>query len=201
LDIRHKRRRRNCSEFSGSEISLSKFSGYESDSSFSDMSSLHGAETIEAKDVEIIKIEKKESFETAEEFPENVQNPQIKRRLSNDAETNGSTIDTNSNLCLNKDTNLMNAPVKDEADATENAVINNSTEKVPEKSIILDIMKQTFNDTFEEKEDKEKRLSKARNVKQKVGTVSTTSFYNRSASMKNEKDGEAAPREESPAPV
>ncbi|XP_044255471.1 uncharacterized protein LOC123005682 isoform X2 [Tribolium madens] len=145
LDITHKRRRRNYSEFSGSE--MSKFSGYESDSSFSDLSSVHGAENPETKDVESVKKEKKEEVE---ENPDEVP-AAVKRSFS----TDHNFTDTNSNLCLNKD----NVPIKNERDVMESFASAPSS-KVPEKSIILDIMKQAFNDPFEDKEEKKKKSGK-----------------------------------------
>ncbi|RZC37265.1 uncharacterized protein BDFB_004147 [Asbolus verrucosus] len=187
LDIKHKRRRRNCSEFSGSEMSLSKFSGYESDSSFSDMSSLHGAENTEPKDIEHIKSESKENYEVPEEFSEN--HVKIKRSLSTDVDTNAQVVtdftDTNSNLCMNvnKENDTPETPIKVE-DISETVVVSPS-EKVPEKSIILGIMKQTFNDTFEENHDKDRKYLKPKTVK-KPETVSPDSFYGKSTEMRGE---------------
>lgn len=140
LDMTHKRRRRNYSEFSGSEMSLSRFSGYESDSSFSDLSSVHGAENPENKEIESIKREKIEEI------------PAIKRSLSTENDTNNQNFtDTNSNLCINKENT---APVKNEPDLLTENIASTPSSKVPEKSIILDIMKQAFNDSFEDKDDK-----------------------------------------------
>ncbi|XP_008191771.2 uncharacterized protein east isoform X1 [Tribolium castaneum] len=140
LDITHKRRRRNYSEFSGSE--MSKFSGYESDSSFSDLSSVHGAENPETKDMDGIKKEKIEDDGNP---------PAVS------AETDHNFTDTNSNLCLNKDVS-----VKDERDVLD-SMPSAPSSKVPEKSIILDIMKQAFNDPFEE--DKQKKKTSVEDVK------------------------------------
>ncbi|XP_063911022.1 uncharacterized protein East isoform X2 [Zophobas morio] len=188
VETAYKRRKRNCSEFSGSEVSVSKLSGYESDSSFSDLSSIHGAENTEHKDVENIKPEKKDSFDGNEEFSDSVQITKKRRTLSNEAESNSQNManftDTNSNLCLN---NKENTPIKCEDEVIEATTVSPSS-KVPDKSIILDIMKQAFNDTFDEKEDKERKLTKQKNVKQKLDTVSTESFYNKTADVKDEEE-------------
>lgn len=120
LDIDRKRRRL-CSDLS--EISGSKLSGYESDSSFSDMASSHGTENPDVKDLE------SKLFEDTE----------VKPLLKNSCDVeNGpnslSMIDTNSNVCTSNlnDDKITLIPIE-------------TNSKVPEKSIILDIMKKTFN--------------------------------------------------------
>ncbi|KAJ8984567.1 hypothetical protein NQ317_006029 [Molorchus minor] len=152
LDTGIRKRRRLCSDLSGSEMSVSR-SGYESDSSFSDMASLPGGENNDSKDLDT-KLIPKEAFETE---PDTLIPAAVKRSSSSDTATNGPSnithVDTNSNLCddLNPvDMNLNDKAVKVEQVEQDTAFVNPSV-KVPEKSIILDIMKQTFNDVNEDK--------------------------------------------------
>lgn len=149
LDIT-KRRKRNYSDLSGSEMSVSKFSGYESDSSYSDLSSLHGAENPEqtTKDTDMIKTENQETTEELPLVSPDLDCNSLKRSISTENERVETIMDTNSNLYLelnSKDTEIS-ACVKSE----EPASISPSL-KVPDKSIILDIMKQTFNDSLEDR--------------------------------------------------
>ncbi|XP_023017565.2 enhanced adult sensory threshold isoform X1 [Leptinotarsa decemlineata] len=119
LDSSSKKRKRLCSDLSGSEMSFSKMSGYESDSSFSDLSSIHGTESNDPKDLDSTKSQQSASSDTAQNGP--IDNLDI--------------IDTNSNVCkdfnLNKPT--VNSEVKDDV-------------VLPDKDALLDIMKQAFND-------------------------------------------------------
>ncbi|XP_018572639.1 uncharacterized protein LOC108912008 isoform X2 [Anoplophora glabripennis] len=154
LDTENKKRRRLCSDLSGSEMSVSKLSGYESDSSFSDLASLHGGENNDSKDVDMKCVNAKEVF-----APESdVAIPAlIKRTASSETAANGPNenirlIDTNSNLCNNLNVNPVDINLNDKKEikqeVSEDSTLYsiNPSIKVPEKSIILDIMKQTFND-------------------------------------------------------
>lgn len=174
LDIEYKRRKRLCSDLSGSELSVSKVSGYDSDSSISDMSSLHGIESSDVKDTTEVKKEvdgdivKNNTFQAV-----------IKADISNnDLPKNNpqENMDTNSNLCSDikppavikdqKEPQVDNQ-IKEADIVFENLAVSEST-KVPDKSIILNIMKQTFNsettannNTEEAATDKEKRTTRA----------------------------------------
>lgn len=151
LDTEIKRRRRLCSDLSGSELSVSKLSGYESDSSYSDLASLHGTENVEGK----------EAVPVPEDIENKVFNPASIKRSNSETAENG-PIDTNSNVChaentvdinLNDkkpDIGMLQTP-KSEIESNENVDLSPSF-KVPEKSIILDIMKQTFNETVTDTE-------------------------------------------------
>ncbi|XP_060530364.1 uncharacterized protein LOC132704402 isoform X2 [Cylas formicarius] len=110
-----KRRRRLCSD-----LSSSKLSEYDSDSSFSDMASLHGSEPSNNKELDNLLDE----YSIAEQKP--------KTPLAVMTVT-----DTNSNLCGGL-TTQVDPPV---------AMVVSPSSKVPDKGLILDIMKQTFNDT------------------------------------------------------
>lgn len=189
LDCGYRKRRRLCSDYSGSEISISK-SGYESDSSFSDLASLHGAENSDNFDCK---------SDVKKDFPElsPVQNHDnaslkgtkiestIKRSLSMEVSAENPIdqnlpakggIDTNSNVC-DTESKLDVTKVDEHSDnpntpATDAIKIEDSSEymdttvcpsaKVPEKSIILDIMKQTFNNDVNNYElDKDKRATRS----------------------------------------
>lgn len=141
LDTDVKKRRRLCSDLSGSEMSVSKLSGYESDSSFSDLASSHGAENIDV-DLAIKSHSFKESFdEGAAEVATTVTEDMSCKKIE--------IIDTNSNVC----NNLNKLELK-----TENIEVTHETEdtemEVSEKSVILDIMKQAFNETVGDKSPK-----------------------------------------------
>ncbi|KAJ8912657.1 hypothetical protein NQ315_012733 [Exocentrus adspersus] len=154
LESETRKRKRLCSDLSGSEMSVSKLSGYESDSSFSDLASLHGGETNDSKDAESKCLDSKEALVgEADDLP--VVPAAIKRTASCETATSGPNdtirlIDTNSNLCNNVipvDINRNDKEIKQEAEMEEDTSFSmNPSIKVPEKSIILDIMKQTFND-------------------------------------------------------
>lgn len=137
LESDGRKRRRLCSDLSGSEMSVSKLSGYESDSSFSDLASSHGADN---NDAELVKSSSfKESFEdTSNEVSTSV-------KESEDC-TKVEMIDTNSNVCnnLNKE-ELKPENIELSHDDGDSKI------KAPEKSIILDIMKQTFNEVVSNK--------------------------------------------------
>lgn len=136
-----RRRRRNYSEYSGSEKSFPK-SEYESDSSISDMSSLHGAEQND-KDTENIK---PEIIESCDESVVKIEKPKIRKSRSH--ESNNFT-DTNSNLYV-KETKTSS---KNEEFLLQLTGVSPSLE-MPQKSMILDIMKQTFNVIFDAKDVK-----------------------------------------------
>lgn len=168
LDTQYKRRKRLCSDFSGSELSVSKASGYDSDSSFSDMSSLHGTESSDVKESDV----KKEELDGDSVKNNTFQTVNISDGFSRQEES----MDTNSNLCedikpppLIKDQKEFQCDnqIKETDTVFENLAISPSI-KVPDKSIILNIMKQTFNfdntannNTEETTADKEKRTTRA----------------------------------------
>ncbi|GLV35255.1 enhanced adult sensory threshold [Carabus blaptoides fortunei] len=243
LDSEYKKRRRLCSEYSGSEIS--KCSGYlsESDSSYSDLASVQengGNDTDSPPKEELTKSDllKKEILEsiksqtsTSPEVSE-IQNLNIKQistkftailKRSLSTETSqisesllnddvkpkleisaNSFTDTNSNdvklaeiksesIGVNAidadvktedmkcDTNTLMKVEKLDEDQQKIAdkIASSPSEKVPEKSLILDQMKQTFNDFTEESERRATRSSR-RHLKldeEKTETVSTAKFY------------------------
>ncbi|CAH1183261.1 unnamed protein product [Ceutorhynchus assimilis] len=105
-----KRRKRVHSDLSGSEIA-SKLSGYESDSSYSDMASLHDG------------------------------NKDIDSLLMDESSNAPTQIDTNSNVC---------------------------DSKMPEKNLLLDIMKQAFNDMGNDKLPVEKPCTSASTEEQEL---------------------------------
>lgn len=201
LDIQYKRRRRLCSDLSGSELSVSKVSGYDSDSSFSDLSSLHGTESSDVKDTET----KKEEMEgdcTVKNVIENVSQGGPKTNISNELPKNGATeTDTNSNLYSDVKPAALTVKEpqgdnqnKDESATFENLAVSPSL-KVPDKSIILNIMKQTFNFTEtsassaeESSVDKEKRATRASTRKSgrtvDDGAMTASKFYGNSESSK-----------------
>lgn len=163
LDAETRKRKRQCSDYSGSEIS--KNSGYDSDSSFSDLSSVQGSENADVDSI------KKECLE-----PTDIK---IKRSLSTDS-SNGipevKKFDTNSNLCVkNEEKSEDFKPILTESDYVESVTVSPST-KVPEKSLILDIMKQTFNDVCKE-EDKKKIKEENRGSLSESEGMSTAQFY------------------------
>ncbi|XP_045480002.1 uncharacterized protein LOC123684682 isoform X2 [Harmonia axyridis] len=134
LDDRRKKRRL-CSEVVGSEVS--KLSGYDSDSSFSDLVPLSGAE-IDLKSVEV----KKEQIENHTNL---TLSANIRKSLS--VENQSYCTDSNSNLCddpsVQENKNIEN--LKQVTMLNEDLYPNPSA-KVPEKLLILDIMKQNFNE-------------------------------------------------------
>lgn len=210
LDLQFKRRRRLCSDFSGSELSVSKVSGYDSDSSFSDMSSLHGTESSDVKEIETKKEDADgEVFVKTDDTFQAV----IKSNISNEPSKNGisENTDSNSNVCNDIKTTTAGTPflkdqkesqgdnhskqdatVKiDSTDSFEDIAVSPSL-KVPEKSIILNSMKQTFNysdstannNSEESNSDKEKRATRAstrKNVKE--STMTAAKFYGNSEAM------------------
>lgn len=188
LDFENRKRKRLCSDLSGSEMSVSKLSGYESDSSFSDLASLHGGENSDSKDVDL----KKEVF-----VPDNdggVVPAAIKRTASSDTAANGPNenirlIDTNSNLCNNLNVNPLDINLNDKKEIKqeileENALFSmNPSVKVPEKSIILDIMKQAFND------ENCVKVAKKPNQKPAVAeTVVVSKFYGKTVQSPDDDD-------------
>lgn len=99
-----RRRRRLCSDYSGSEISISKLSGYESDSSFSDLASIVGNTEANERESET-KIEIKKEIDVCNTEQQDDNLPlKIKKSPSLETNTNGSLedhfMDTNSNLCV-----------------------------------------------------------------------------------------------------
>lgn len=165
LDTQLKKRKRLCSDFSGSEQSVSKLSGYESDSSFSDLASLHGADNSEVK-VETDNVDASPLNQLVSTVNDNPAAVITKRTLSTEVFENQevkNTTDNNSNLC-STDTSTDNhkeiLTAKEELLLPDTSAINPSV-KVPDKSIILDIMKQTFNDVVIEEQDKEKRTTRS----------------------------------------
>lgn len=182
LDMQFKKRKRLCSDFSGSEQSVSKLSGYESDSSFSDLASLHGADNPETKEAEV-----KVEADTAESSVNNISESQAtiaKRTPSTEEMEVKTSTDSNSNLYNDKlpetSTDNQNDTVPTKEEILPDPVAVNPSIKVPDKSIILDIMKQTFNDVVMEEQDKEKRTT--RSSARKTGktndgdSVSTSKF-------------------------
>ncbi|KAJ8938586.1 hypothetical protein NQ318_013640 [Aromia moschata] len=169
LDADPKKRRRLCSDLSGSEMSVSR-SGYESDSSFSDLASLIGGEN-DSKDLDA---KPKEAFDADQD----VSTPATREAPSTNA--NGPSemklIDTNSNVCNN-----LNPAEDVKKELPEDSALYpiSPSVKVPEKSIILDIMKQTFNDVSEDK-----ALKPAKKASQKPNfeaeTVVVSKFYGKS---------------------
>ncbi|KAI4462832.1 serine/arginine repetitive matrix 2 [Holotrichia oblita] len=186
LDGGYRKRRRLCSDYSGSEISVSK-SGYESDSSFSDLASLHGAENSDNFD---LKSDIKKDFTELSPIQNHDNSTMktvkldsvIKRSLSMEAAGDATsdqnlppgkeTIDTNFNVCdteskldVNKEEHKDNPQNAAKIDLDEDEYIDtivSPSAKVPEKSIILDIMKQTFNnDVSNSEQDKEKRATRS----------------------------------------
>lgn len=193
LDLQNKRRKRLCSDFSGSELSVSKLSGYESDSSFSDLVSLHGTENADSKDAEI---KREPSTATSEINTSTV--VENKNGTENcDSKIVENITDSNSNLCEDvklpelvnnqpesQNDNQKELNVKNTENCSDNIAISPSI-KVPEKSIILDIMKQTFNDVSMEDQDREKRTTRATAKKTSKpfddSSVNTSKFYGSSA--------------------
>ena len=152
LDTEFRKRRRLCFDYSGSEKSISK-SGYESDSSFSDLASQHSTENSEAIDInaEIRKepnnMDQENLYQKSPSVESNLTlskyNAGDDKCLNSDVKCLGVNFDSNSNLCDNNvqdEMNLLNV----ETLSNDNNVYSSS--KVPEKSIILDSMKQIFND-------------------------------------------------------
>ncbi|XP_018334796.1 uncharacterized protein MAL13P1.304 [Agrilus planipennis] len=199
LDSDYKKRRRLCSDYSGSEKSVSKVSGYDSDSSFSDLASLIGNESVDMKDGEILsKIEPKKetTASTAEQDIKPLKILNIKRTMSTETASSDlhQTTDTNSNLFENvkvepkqlldkKSVAFFDEDIKSEPSTPDNnsLLFGNIESGVPEKEVILDIMKQTFNDV---KVDDEKRTtrSSARKTEKLVDQeehpcMKTTKFY------------------------
>ncbi|XP_050302989.1 uncharacterized protein LOC126740870 isoform X2 [Anthonomus grandis grandis] len=130
-----KRRKRVHSDMSGGETA-SKLSGYESDSSFSDLASIHDSE----KESETLKPNIKELDNMLIDSSTNCGSDLDKPNCS----TEKQLIDTNSNVC---------AAMKNytEMRIDENLTEDAPSQKVPEKGVLLDIMKQTFNDICGEK--------------------------------------------------
>lgn len=210
LDVHCRKRRRLCSEYSGSEVSVSKLSGYESDSSFSDLSSLPGADIAE-KDCDALKSDiKKEiqdSSNTDQQEPVNIQVPAIKRSLSTENILNSTLennqTDTNSNLFMDVVPNeskvdqkvinpLYNLALNDSENSNEK-YCGSSSSKVPEKSIILDNMKQAFNETCSTEDSENDKRSTRKSVVRKNSktfeempqNIPTLIFYNKSENTQN----------------
>lgn len=191
LDFENRKRKRLCSDLSGSEMSVSKLSGYESDSSFSDLASSHGGENSDSKDVD----SKKEVFVADNDGGVlSVIPAMIKRTASSDTAANGPNenirlIDTNSNLCNNLNVNPVDINLNDKREIKQEMLEEstlfsiNPSMKVPEKSIILDIMKQTFND--------ENCIKTAKKSNQKpivAETVMVSKFYGKTARSSHDGD-------------
>ncbi|XP_017787341.1 PREDICTED: uncharacterized protein LOC108570030 isoform X2 [Nicrophorus vespilloides] len=160
-----KRIRSTGSEHSGSEVSFFQLSGCESDSSFSDLASTQGCENRDSLDIKDMLI-KKEILETIENNAPDIVNKELpnytqilKRSMSSETgvkskeTSDANTIDTNSNLCI--EVTKEQASVKSEVASPDEA-------KVAEKNIILDIMKQTFNDdVVKDKDETDKRKTRS----------------------------------------
>lgn len=175
IDFTHRKRKRLCSDFSGSEKSVSKLSGYESDSSFSDLVSLQPTDNLDIRETSIkpefikkeidIQLPPQNEVETKSD---NLQSDNMKRSLSMDnlqlelseEIKNDNFRDSNSNLCneiklelLETNQNMEGAEFENSnSDASE--LPDKNGVQVPVKSIILDIMKQTFNDANSAEQDK-----------------------------------------------
>ncbi|KAJ8927160.1 hypothetical protein NQ314_020433 [Rhamnusium bicolor] len=210
LDADIRKRKRLCSDLSGSEMSVSKLSGYESDSSFSDLASLPGTENSDSKDLDSKNVSR-ETFEKENDSKSLCGVPAaIKRTLSSETATNESSenirlIDTNSNLCNNINSVDMNLNDKKEikSEPLEESTLYTirPSMKVPEKSVILDIMKQTFNDVGDEKSVK---CSKKANEKPnfEAETVLVSKFYGKDiVPSKNEQINLVPALEESNLPI
>lgn len=168
LDHDFRKRKRLCSDFSGSEVSISKLSGYESDSSYSDLASLHGAEVTVDSSADLkteAAVIKKELLETYVNNPPDTPisvsttistSPSIaaaapavvvKRSISMDQPQQPEDVvvptDNNSNLCTPDATQSSRA---DKPVQSEENIPSSPSFKVPEKSIILENMKANFND-------------------------------------------------------
>ncbi|CAG9822994.1 unnamed protein product [Phaedon cochleariae] len=155
LETEIKKRRRLCSDLSGSEMSMSKLSGYDSDSSFSDLSSVHGAE-----------INEPESSKTKEESIRPTASSETPITASKGPIDNFGIIDTNFNLC--SDLNLSNKKM-----IAENQTFDDPT--LPDKDTLLDIMKLAFNDVNHKKSPK---------TNQKIDALLTSKFYGKPARSK-----------------
>ncbi|XP_044749946.1 uncharacterized protein LOC123310514 isoform X2 [Coccinella septempunctata] len=146
LDDRRKKRRL-CSE--GSMAEIPKLSGYDSDSSYSDLVSLSGADSVvDLKSVEVKKEQIDNHNTSSIILPAN-----IKRSLSLENQTY--CTDSNSNLCddPNIQENKNTENLKHVTMLNEDIYPSPST-KVPEKLLILDIMKQNFNEKVELEDEK-----------------------------------------------
>ncbi|KAK4887113.1 hypothetical protein RN001_003384 [Aquatica leii] len=205
-----KKRKRLCSDFSGSEKSVSKLSGYESDSSFTDTTSFPCSDSLDQKD-EQSKIEIKKEIPLSQSEIDVIS---VDSKINDsclcttdltsvvslngfigDPVKNENIMDNNSNVC---DEVVSEVPIIPDAIQVPNLYdediqepdINDQGIKVPEKSIILDKMKQTFNDVSSE--DQEKRTTRASLKKTTVSEdelhVSPSIFYGSSRDSTENKD-------------
>nr|CAH7745517.1 unnamed protein product [Callosobruchus chinensis] len=139
-----RKRRRLCSDLSTGDLLSNKISGYESDNS--SFSDMTSTQSSDQLDTK----------DPSEDDKQALSNGPI------------SIIDTNSNLCDN-----LNESKNETIE--EKLLFNTDTsEKVPEKSIILDIMKKTFNEMAAN--DSEKCME----------TMETTKFYGKSVLQEEE---------------
>ncbi|KAB0799077.1 hypothetical protein PPYR_06957 [Photinus pyralis] len=144
-----RKRKRLGSDLSGSEKSVSKLSGYESDSSFNDVAS---GDKMDQKDEQF-------KLDSADNSQRNSgPKTEVDSSLNGYEEDNikkEDVTDSNSNVC---------SDMKTEVPEESLYILNNEeirhynggvSSKVPEKSIILNKMKQTFNDVISEDQDKQ----------------------------------------------
>ncbi|CAH0560024.1 unnamed protein product [Brassicogethes aeneus] len=146
-DRKDRKRRRLCSDLSGSEMSVSKLSGYESDSSFSDLASLTGTEAGDIKDVDI--------------KPNITEEPAVvKRSLSSEVAAQDAISDSDNifNESNSVDINLNDKKIK--LEVKEENVASKPSIKLPEKTFLLDIMKQTFNNEVDKAKNEVKQQPK-----------------------------------------
>ncbi|XP_048516551.1 uncharacterized protein LOC109533983 isoform X2 [Dendroctonus ponderosae] len=173
------RRRRLQSDFSGCEVP-SKMSGYESDSSYSDLASLHGSEKdgdvlkLANKDVDGLSMDESSSFDVKS----SVASDPIKAAAGSEVER--PLFDTNSNVCDNDSVEIGEHTKLEYIDSNAPLEETSST-KVPDKGILLDIMKHAFSDIELESglaKDEDSKLhirasSSAPNVEMKLCAIST----------------------------
>ncbi|KAF5302879.1 hypothetical protein FQA39_LY02059 [Lamprigera yunnana] len=173
--LEYKKRKRLHSDVSGSEKSVSKLSGYESDNSFTDTASFSCSDLMDQKDDNKIEVKKNIPF-TPESIIqgeinntiENINSNTIQKNiLDNSLSLNGfaeeaikseNIMDKNSNVC---DEIISEVPTLTETSEVANLSDQDMNEfsvdqniKVVEKSIILDKMKETFNDINADEHDK-----------------------------------------------
>ncbi|XP_076251091.1 enhanced adult sensory threshold isoform X2 [Rhynchophorus ferrugineus] len=147
-----KRRKRVHSDLSGSETA-SKLSGYDSDSSISDLASLHGSE----KDSELPRTNNKDANNLLIEETSNQSSKTPIESSANDVEK-PLLMDTNSNVCGD-----LNEPVavklNEELVQEDSPMADTPSAKVPEKGFILDSMKQVFNEVVNKNQTQEEKCS------------------------------------------
>lgn len=170
-----RKRKRLGSDFSGSEKSVSKLSGYESDSSFNDVAS---GDKMDQKDEEFKLEVKVESADNSQRNSGPI--AEVDSSLNGYEEDNikkEDVTDSNSNVCSDVKTDVPEEPL---------CILNNEeilhynggvSSKVPEKSIILNKMKQTFNDVISEDQDKQTTIVPNKPPDSASVQVTTSKFY------------------------